>query len=36
MLLLGAVLILDGLFIRYSRKRTAPTKSLKDMSLKEL
>jgi undecaprenyl-diphosphatase len=36
MLLLGTVLILDGLFIRYSRKRTLPLKFLKDMSLKEL
>jgi undecaprenyl-diphosphatase len=36
MLLLGTVLILDGLFIRYSRKRTIPSKTLKDMSLKEL
>jgi len=35
MLLLGAVLILDGIFIRYSRKRAAPVKSLEDMSLKE-
>jgi undecaprenyl-diphosphatase len=36
MVLLGGVLILDGLLIRYSRKRAAPTKSLNDMTLKEL
>jgi undecaprenyl-diphosphatase len=36
MLLLGAVLILDGLFIRYSRKRVGPTKTLDNMTLKEL
>jgi len=36
MLLLGTILILDGLFIRYSRKRTLPVKFLKDMSLKEM
>ncbi|MDA4123090.1 MAG: undecaprenyl-diphosphate phosphatase [Thaumarchaeota archaeon] len=36
MLILGCVLILDGLFIRYSRSRAAPRKELKDMSLKEL
>ena len=35
MLLLGAILILDGLLIRYSRKRVAPVKSLEDMTLKE-
>lgn len=36
MIVLGAVLILDGLFIRYSRTRTAPNKTLDKMSLKEL
>jgi len=36
MLALGAVLILDGLFIRYSRARTKPSKSLNDMSLRDL
>lgn len=36
MLILGTVLILDGVFIRYSRKRAMPSKSLKDMNLKEL
>jgi len=36
MLLLGSVLILDGLFIRYSRRRTLPNKSLAEMTLKEL
>ena len=36
MIVLGAVLILDGLFIRYSRTRAAPNKTLDKMSLKEL
>jgi undecaprenyl-diphosphatase len=36
MVLLGVVLILDGLFIRYSRKRVAPVRYLKDMKLTEL
>jgi undecaprenyl-diphosphatase len=36
MLVLGAVLILDGLFIRFSRSRMAPRKKLEDMKLKEL
>lgn len=36
MIILGVVLILDGLFIRYSRSRATPHKSLQDMNLKEL
>ncbi len=36
MLVLGAVLILDGLFIRFSRSRMSPRKKLEDMKLKEL
>ena len=36
MIILGVVLILDGLFIRYSRSHAMPHKSLQDMKLKEL
>jgi undecaprenyl-diphosphatase len=36
MLILGAVLILDGLFIRYSRNRTVTPKSLKELTLRDL
>jgi undecaprenyl-diphosphatase len=36
MIILGAVLIIDGLFIRYSRSRAIPHKSLQDMKLKDL
>ncbi len=36
MIILGVVLIADGLFIRYSRSHITPHKSLQDMKLKEL
>lgn len=36
MILLGVVLIADGLFIRYSRSRATPHKSLQDMKLRDL
>lgn len=36
MILLGIVLLLDGFFIRYSRSRSTPRKSLEKMTLKEL
>lgn len=36
MIVLGVVLIADGLFIRYSRSRVRPPKSLQDMSLRDL
>lgn len=36
MIILGVVLIADGFFIRYSRSRVKPHKSLQDMNLRDL
>ncbi len=36
MIILGAVLILDGLFITFSRKRAAPNKKLEDLTLGQM